>query len=216
MSREREPLVTHIFTADPSAHVYNGKIYIYPSHDIPHNGEDNDNGDEYQMQDYHVLTMDDISAECIDHGVALHMEDVPGQGDQMWAPDAVYIKTESIIWSFRQGIKKGISGSALQAERIRRVRLRRRRTILKEVSALIQPPLQMTTGKCMFILADCGADNWKNTGREYLIRTGRSLSPCEPAVMPRCAVMSEDMLSFEKGPVEIEILDENGELLLRL
>ena len=28
------PLVTHIYTADPSAHYFNGKIYIYPSHDI--------------------------------------------------------------------------------------------------------------------------------------------------------------------------------------
>lgn len=27
-----EPLVTHIYTADPSAHVFEGKIYIYPSH----------------------------------------------------------------------------------------------------------------------------------------------------------------------------------------
>ena len=90
MSKEREPLVTHIYTADPSAHVYNGRIYIYPSHDIPHNGEDNDNGDEYKMQDYHVLTMDDIGAECIDHGEALHIKDVPWAGDQMWAPDAVY------------------------------------------------------------------------------------------------------------------------------
>lgn len=25
------PLVCHIYTADPSAHVFNGKIYIYPS-----------------------------------------------------------------------------------------------------------------------------------------------------------------------------------------
>ena len=29
MSIEREPLVTHMFTADPSAHVFDGKIYIY-------------------------------------------------------------------------------------------------------------------------------------------------------------------------------------------
>jgi hypothetical protein len=27
-----EPLVTHIYTADPSAHVFEGKIYVYPSH----------------------------------------------------------------------------------------------------------------------------------------------------------------------------------------
>ena len=29
-----QPLVTHIYTADPSAHVFDGKLYIYPSHDI--------------------------------------------------------------------------------------------------------------------------------------------------------------------------------------
>ena len=28
------PLVSHIYTADPSAHVFGGKVYIYPSHDI--------------------------------------------------------------------------------------------------------------------------------------------------------------------------------------
>src|SRR5947207_1730636 len=28
------PLVKNIYTADPSAHVFEGKIYIYPSHDI--------------------------------------------------------------------------------------------------------------------------------------------------------------------------------------
>ena len=45
--KQREPLVRHIFTADPSAHVFNDKIYIYPSHDLEHDGEDNDDGDEY-------------------------------------------------------------------------------------------------------------------------------------------------------------------------
>ena len=35
MTQEKKPLITHIFTADPSAHVFNDKIYIYPSHDIP-------------------------------------------------------------------------------------------------------------------------------------------------------------------------------------
>ncbi len=29
-----KPLVENIYTADPSAHVFEGKIYIYPSHDI--------------------------------------------------------------------------------------------------------------------------------------------------------------------------------------
>ena len=63
MSQERKPLVTHIFTADPSAHVFDGKIYIYPSHDIPHDGPDDDEGGEYLVEDYHVLSMDSPEAE---------------------------------------------------------------------------------------------------------------------------------------------------------
>ncbi len=91
MSKERTPLVRHMFTADPSAHVFDGKIYIYPSHDIPHDGEDNDNGDEYQMRDYHVLSMDSLDSECADNGLALSEDDVPWVGNQMWAPDAVKV-----------------------------------------------------------------------------------------------------------------------------
>lgn len=88
MSNQREPLVKHIFTADPSAHVFNGKIYIYPSHDLAHHGEDNDNGDEYAMEDYHILCMEDTDSECVDCGEALHMKNVPWVSKQMWAPDA--------------------------------------------------------------------------------------------------------------------------------
>src|SRR5687768_11747936 len=83
------PLVTHIYTADPSAHVFDGKIYIYPSHDIDAGIPFNDDGDHFGMQDYHVLRMDspaDVTAE--DCGVALRVDDVPWAARQMWAPDA--------------------------------------------------------------------------------------------------------------------------------
>ena len=39
-----QPLVTSIYTADPSAHVFNGKIYVYPSHDIDADIPDDDLG----------------------------------------------------------------------------------------------------------------------------------------------------------------------------
>ena len=90
MAEQRKPLVTNIFTADPSAHVFDGKIYVYPSHDLPHDGEDNDNGDEYIMEDYHILSMDSLDAPCVDNGEALNMRDVPWVSNQMWAPDCVY------------------------------------------------------------------------------------------------------------------------------
>ena len=88
---ERKPLVKSIYTADPSAHVYNGKIYIYPSHDVERDVPDDDNGDQYMMEDYHILSMDNLDAECVDNGLALHQDDVPWVSNQMWAPDAAYV-----------------------------------------------------------------------------------------------------------------------------
>ena len=66
-----------VYKESPSAHVFEDKIYIYPSHDLDHDGEDNDDGDQYKMEDYHILSMDDVDAPCVDHGEALHMKDVP-------------------------------------------------------------------------------------------------------------------------------------------
>lgn len=85
---DNKPLVTHIFTADPSAHVFNGKLYVYPSHDIKTDIEDNDNGDQYAMTDYHVLSMEEVGGPVTDHGVVLALEDIPWAGKQLWAPDA--------------------------------------------------------------------------------------------------------------------------------
>src|SRR5690606_31565178 len=82
-----QPLVTHIYTADPSAHVFDGKIYIYPSHDIDAGIPFNDNGDHFGMEDYHVLRMDSPNGPAEDCGVALHVRDVPWTERQWWAPN---------------------------------------------------------------------------------------------------------------------------------
>ena len=63
-TKQNEPLVTHIYTADPSAHVFEDKIYIYPSHDLEHDGVSDDDGTQYRMEDYHVFSMDDIECSC--------------------------------------------------------------------------------------------------------------------------------------------------------
>ncbi|KAK6608680.1 glycosyl hydrolase family 43 [Botrytis cinerea] len=85
---EKEPLITHIYTADPSANVFNNTLYIYPSHDIPTDIQDNDNGDQYAMEDYHVFSMSSIPGEVTDHGVVLSNSSVPWASKQLWAPDA--------------------------------------------------------------------------------------------------------------------------------
>ena len=86
-SIEKKPLVTDLYTADPSAHAFNGKIYIYPSHDRDIDVENNDNGDQYDMTDYHVYEMDDENTLPRDCGVALDLRDIPWASKQVWAPD---------------------------------------------------------------------------------------------------------------------------------
>lgn len=83
------PLITSTYTADPSAHVFNSKIYIYPSHDRETHIAFNDNGDQYDMADYHVFSTSDLKT-VTDHGVVLKTEDVPWVSKQLWAPDAAY------------------------------------------------------------------------------------------------------------------------------
>ena len=49
-----EPIIKHIYTADPSAHVFEGKLYLYPSHD-----PDKLEG-FFPMVDYHVFSSSDL------------------------------------------------------------------------------------------------------------------------------------------------------------
>ena len=73
-------LVPDDYMADPSAHVFDGKLYIYPSHDRESGIPENDNGDHFDMNDYHVISMDDVEGEVTDHGVVLKVADIAWAG----------------------------------------------------------------------------------------------------------------------------------------
>src|SRR5690606_21863100 len=73
-----------------SAHVFDGKIYVYPSHDIDAGIPDDDLGNQYAMRDYRVLAMDEIGGKVTIGDVALDVADVPWASKQMWAPDAAF------------------------------------------------------------------------------------------------------------------------------
>ncbi len=49
-----ESLVHEIFIADPSAHLFNGRIYVYGSHDIDGTTPEDDLGSHFEMQDNQV------------------------------------------------------------------------------------------------------------------------------------------------------------------
>lgn len=84
---EKKLLIPETFSADPSVHVFNGKLYIYPSHDRDVELESNDNGDQYMMEDYHVYEMQDTETMPKDCGMIFHLKDVPWAKEQLWAPD---------------------------------------------------------------------------------------------------------------------------------
>jgi arabinoxylan arabinofuranohydrolase len=80
----RNPIVSHVFTADPSAHVFEGRVYVYASHD-----PDDQMG--YDMTDYHAFSSDDL-VNWQDHGVVLDEADITWT-DRLYAPSAVYSET---------------------------------------------------------------------------------------------------------------------------
>ena len=75
------------YMADPSAHVFDGKIYIYPSHDWESGIPENDNGDHFNMKDYHAFSLDDVGGAITDYGVILRTEDIAWSGRQLWDSD---------------------------------------------------------------------------------------------------------------------------------
>ncbi len=85
----QNPLVTHMFTADPTARVFDGKLYIYPSSDVvPPEGIE---APRFCMPGYNVFSLEN-GATWKDHGNILDHNDVPwGAKDAyaMWAPDCI-------------------------------------------------------------------------------------------------------------------------------
>lgn len=104
---ERKPITTNIFTADPSAHVIGGKLYVFPSHDRDVECLDNDNGDQYDMNDYHVFEFDTLEKPARDLGCVLKLEDVPWASQQLWAPDAA-VANGQLYFYFPARDKDGI------------------------------------------------------------------------------------------------------------
>ncbi len=88
MKKEERYLFPADYMADPSVHVFNGRLYIYPSHDRESGIPENDNGDHFDMNDYHVLSAEDVMhGEITDHGVVLKVADIPWAGRQLWDCD---------------------------------------------------------------------------------------------------------------------------------
>src|SRR5262249_19002557 len=70
------PLILDQFTADPTARVFDGRIYVYPSHDIPEPPGYQGRPNWFVMEDYHVFSSENLT-DWKDHGVIVTRNDVP-------------------------------------------------------------------------------------------------------------------------------------------
>ncbi|WP_339067914.1 glycoside hydrolase family 43 protein [Teredinibacter turnerae] len=208
-----QPLVKNIYTADPSAHVFNGKIYIYPSHDIDAGIPFNDNGDHFGMEDYHVISMDSPEAEAVDNGVALHVKDVPWAARQMWAPDAAHkdgkyylyfpAKREDDIFQIGVAVSDSPTGPFVaQPEAIKG-------------SYTIDPAVfEDDDGNYYMYFGGIWGGQLQNYRNNTYSASNQEPADNEPALGPIAAKMSDDMLEFAEEPRELQIIDDEGKPLL--
>lgn len=208
-----KPLVSHIYTADPSAHVFNGKIYIYPSHDIDAGIPFNDNGDHFGMEDYHVFSMEDISSKAVDNGVALHVNDVPWAEKQMWAPDAackngkyyLYFPAKNINGIFQLGV--AISDSPVGP-------FVPEKEAIKGSYSIDPAVFEDEDGKHYIYFGGIWGGQLQKFRKNIYDKNNEEPTSSEKALGPIVARLREDMLEFDEEPKEIKILDENGNELL--
>ncbi|MCL2254816.1 MAG: glycoside hydrolase family 43 protein [Lachnospiraceae bacterium] len=218
-SKPNTPLVTHIYTADPSAHVFENKIYIYPSHDLENGGLDDGTGDHFRMEDYHVLSLEDIGAPCIDHGEALHIKDVPWASEQMWAPDIAF-KNGKYYFYFPAKDKEGIFRIGAAVGDRPEGPFKAEANYI-EGSYSIDPAVFVDDDEKAYLI--CGGlwggqlEKWQTgsyvKGASDMVAGADGPQGKQNALGPVIARMNDDMLSFMETPIEVKILDENGEPL---
>ena len=87
----QNPVIRNQFSADPSARVYNGRVYVFPSHDIRAK-EGQGRPGWFCMEDYHVFSSADLT-NWTDHGVIVSQNKVKwvdSTSNSMWAPDCIF------------------------------------------------------------------------------------------------------------------------------
>lgn len=204
-------LVPDDYMADPAVHLFNGKLFIYPSHDRESGIEENDNGDHFDMVDYHVFSIDGdpMTAPVIDHGKVLDVNSIPWAGRQLWDCDVACkggkyymyfpLKDKTDIFRIGVAISDNPEGPfSPQPDPIRG-------------SYSIDPAIfeDEDGGFYMYF-----GGLWGGQLQRY--RNNKAL---DSAVLPegddlalgaRVVRLSDDMLEFSEDPKEIVILDEQG------
>jgi hypothetical protein len=209
-----QPLVTEIYTADPSAHVFNGRIYIYPSHDIDSGIPSDDLGNQYDMKDYRVLSMDRIGGPVTVHDVALDIKDVPWAGKQMWAPDAAEKDGKYYLY-FPVKDKEGVFGIGAAVGDKPEGPFKAQPERIKNSFSMDPAVFKDSDGKYYMYFGGLWGgqlQHWK-TGK-HTPQDDTQPPDDKPALYPKVARMADNMLEFAEKPKDVKLLDADGKPLL--
>lgn len=208
---KKKYLIPQMYTADPAVHVFNGKLYIYPSHDIEAELEENDNGDHFNMRDYHVFSMEDVDGEITRHGCVLDVDEVQWAERQMWDNDVAYkngkyymyfpAKDKNDIFRIGVAVSNNPEGPFVP------------QTHPMPGSYSIDPCVFEENGKHYIYFGGLWGGQLQRYRNNRAQEHGEEPKDNEPALCAKVARLSENMLEFAEEPKDLLILDENGEAL---
>jgi len=210
LQEKSKPLVEHIYTADPSAHVFDGKIYVYPSHDIETDNAINDNGDHFAMEDYHVLSLDSNDFSATDHGVALSIDDVPWASKQMWAPDAAH-KDGTYYFYFPARDKDGIFriGAASSTSPIGPFKAEP--DYIQGTFSIDPAVFEDDDGSHYLYFGGLWGGQLQNWNNGQFNKEDKYPNNDQPALPAKVAKLSANMIELDEEVKDVVIIDEHGE-----
>jgi len=205
-----QPLVTHIYTADPSAHVFNNRIYIYPSHDTATGTPEDDLGSHFNMMDYHVLSMDSVGGKVTDHGVSLDIKNIPWAGRQLWAPDAAFANGKYYLY-FPVKNKQDMFQIGVATSDKPEGPFTAEKEPIKGSYSMDPCVFKDDDGSYyMYFGGIWGGQLQRWSGNNQYDSTKGNRKPEEQAVLPRMAKLNADMISFATPAKEVQLVDANG------
>lgn len=210
-----QPLVSQRYSADPSAHVFNGKIYIYPSHDIDAGIPENDNGDHFAMEDYYIYSMDSVGGPVTSYELALKVSDIPWAFRQLWAPDAAYKNGKYYLY-FPVRDKEGVFRIGVAEGDKPEGPFKPNAQPIKHSFSIDPAVFTDDDGSSYMYFGGIWGGQLQKWASGKFDPNGSATDleqDDKPALAPKVARMSAGMTEFAEEPRDVIILDEKGEVL---
>ncbi|PTQ63778.1 glycosyl hydrolase family 43 [Sphingomonas sp. PP-CE-3G-477] len=211
-----QPLVTKIFAADPSAHVFNGRIYVYPSHDVDAGIPDDDLGNQYAMHDYRVLSMDRPGGPVTIHPVGIDVKQIPWASKQTWAPDAAYKNGIYYLYMPARD-KQGVFRIGVATSKSPTGPFKAEALPIRGSFSIDPAVFSDTTGESYMYFGGIWGGQLQRWATGKFDPNGGDTDlkqDDKPALAPKVARMSADMKQFAEAPRDVRIVDEAGKPIL--